>query len=386
MALSASVLGAQNNDSQLKLKGLQTYCSATVDMLNAVQHQKHSRSDGVLAAVRLLEFYEVLFGFGAKLNSANSNLASWWRHNDGQLALILHRGPYSFQHGPAHTLFVDARYNTALSHLTRRKRCPLDDSDWKTIPWIYCKKSIKDRLVDILVHLPGLMQDMDILQELTLIAPAGEWKKKVLKSCLGLKEALRRWETEIGQELERFDYTVSTTPLKPPSTDREVSLLHLSTLYWAISLAVDTSLGTLLVQNARSGGVEGDCEDDSETESTSSMATSGKGDSSSRRQLKDQDDRRTLLRTYAYKIAHAIPLLFEPESGAFGCNVALFPLLSAWRFLSMTEPVDKPSPEHQIILKLSEKQFQGTSVGRFSASLKRDVWNHKQSGHAAKKD
>lgn len=59
MGLSASVLGAQNNDSQLKLKGLQTYCSATVDMLNAVQHQKHSRSDGVLAAVRLLEFYEV---------------------------------------------------------------------------------------------------------------------------------------------------------------------------------------------------------------------------------------------------------------------------------------------------------------------------------------
>lgn len=230
------------------------------------------------------------------------------------------------------------------------------------------------------------MQDMDILQESTLTAPAGEWKKKVLKSSLGLKEALRRWETEIGQELGRFDYTVSTTPLKPPSTDREVSLLHLSTLYWAISLAVDTSLGALLAQNARSGGVEGDCEDDSETESTSSMATSGKGDSSSRRQLKDQDVRRTLLRTYAYKIAHAIPLLFEPESGAFGCNVALFPLLSAWRFLSMTEPVDKPSPEHQIILKLSEKQFQGTSVGRFSASLKRDVWNHKQSGHAAKKD
>lgn len=59
MALSASVLGAQNNDPQLKLKGLQTYCSATADMLHAVQHRRHSRSDGVLAAVRLLEFYEV---------------------------------------------------------------------------------------------------------------------------------------------------------------------------------------------------------------------------------------------------------------------------------------------------------------------------------------
>jgi hypothetical protein len=58
MALSASVLGAQNHDMSLKLKGLQTYCSATADMLNAVQHRKRARSDGVLAAIRLLEFYE----------------------------------------------------------------------------------------------------------------------------------------------------------------------------------------------------------------------------------------------------------------------------------------------------------------------------------------
>jgi hypothetical protein len=61
VALSASVLGTQNDDTQLRLKGLQTYCSATVDMLTAVKHQRLSRSDGVLAAVRLLEFYEVLF-------------------------------------------------------------------------------------------------------------------------------------------------------------------------------------------------------------------------------------------------------------------------------------------------------------------------------------
>ena len=59
LALSAGVLGAKSDDGQLQLKGLQTYCDATADMFRAVQHPRRARADGTLAAVRLLEFYEV---------------------------------------------------------------------------------------------------------------------------------------------------------------------------------------------------------------------------------------------------------------------------------------------------------------------------------------
>lgn len=53
------MLAGQYNDSQLRIKGLQAYTKAVQEMAAAVQSPKRSSSDGALAAVSLLEFYEV---------------------------------------------------------------------------------------------------------------------------------------------------------------------------------------------------------------------------------------------------------------------------------------------------------------------------------------
>ncbi|KAG8407438.1 hypothetical protein J3459_018515 [Metarhizium acridum] len=236
---------------------------------------------------------------------------------------------------------------------------------------MYCNKSIGDRFVIVLVHLPGVVEGMGIVQDAASIDLVEKWKKKAFESCLMLRKAMQMWELDIGPELERFDYTVSPTPLKPPFTDREVLLLHLSTLFWAISMAVDSSLGRLYGQSLESSAFEADTGAGVGTKDPLPTPTSV---DEARREFESTDAGLGMLPMYAFKIAHSIPLLFERESGAFGCNVALFPLLSAWRFFATTEMPGEPRPEHQIISNLLTKEFQGTSVGRFAETLKRNVW------------
>lgn len=59
LALSASMLAEKNGDAQLRIKGVQGYMEAIQEMAVALKSPKRSSSDGVLAAVRLLAFYEV---------------------------------------------------------------------------------------------------------------------------------------------------------------------------------------------------------------------------------------------------------------------------------------------------------------------------------------
>lgn len=222
------------------------------------------------------------------------------------------------------------------------------------------------------------MEDDDSLQAATASALAREERQRTIASALAMKKALLTWEIEMGPELERFDYTASPTPLKPPSNDREVSLLHLSNLFWAISLAVDSTLGTLYKQSSPYEPLDADYEDGSETGSSLPTPDSLGEDQTGATEPKDALTGIQVLRMYAYKIAHSIQLLLVPESGAFGCNVSLFPLLATWRFLATTEPPDEPSPERQMIEKLFGKEFQGTRIGRYAASLQRHVWESQQ--------
>lgn len=59
LAMSASVIGHQNNDSQLIIKGLKAYSEAIQEMGKAVSCNSRRLGDGLLAASRLMEFYEV---------------------------------------------------------------------------------------------------------------------------------------------------------------------------------------------------------------------------------------------------------------------------------------------------------------------------------------
>lgn len=59
LSMSASVLGGQANDQHLKIKGMQTYSQAIEEMSLALKDPSRATGDGLLAASRLMEFYEV---------------------------------------------------------------------------------------------------------------------------------------------------------------------------------------------------------------------------------------------------------------------------------------------------------------------------------------
>lgn len=117
LAVSTSIIGAQNEDTQLKMKGLEAYGVAVNEMNKSLRDPVRCRGDGLLAAVRLLRIYEVLFGSNPNPNvpaktSSSSQADGYCGHSDGETALILARGPYGAQSGPGHYLFLDSRMNS----------------------------------------------------------------------------------------------------------------------------------------------------------------------------------------------------------------------------------------------------------------------------------
>lgn len=64
VAVSAAVIGAQQNDDQLRLKGLQAYYNSIREMAKALGRPYQFQSDGLTAANRMMQLYEVFtFGF-----------------------------------------------------------------------------------------------------------------------------------------------------------------------------------------------------------------------------------------------------------------------------------------------------------------------------------
>jgi hypothetical protein len=58
-ALSLSTLSVHNNDAGLRMRGLQAYSTAVRKLTYAVAQPNRSTEDGLLAAIRLMCFYEV---------------------------------------------------------------------------------------------------------------------------------------------------------------------------------------------------------------------------------------------------------------------------------------------------------------------------------------
>lgn len=59
LATSLSMLGDRDNNATLKLNGLQTYTRAVQSMVTAIRSSRQGNTDGLLAAVRFMIYFEV---------------------------------------------------------------------------------------------------------------------------------------------------------------------------------------------------------------------------------------------------------------------------------------------------------------------------------------
>lgn len=116
-------------------------------------------------------------------------------------------------------------------------RCPFNKKAWKTVPWLRHKKTTKDQLLDCLQELPAILEQVTALFAMRAGGQrVDELKKRIIAQCEALNLELTAWHDKICPHILKFDYT-ATVPLLVPENDVDVSLHHLSIIYW-ISLMI----------------------------------------------------------------------------------------------------------------------------------------------------
>ncbi|OAQ65870.2 AIG2-like protein [Pochonia chlamydosporia 170] len=324
LALSVSLLGERTKDTATRVSGLLLYDQAVRETSNALQSAKRAKTDGVLAAVRLMALHEAMFS-----PLENRQVKGWRRHNDGQLALFLLRGPSAFISQPSHQLFVDGRLNIIIAAITRRTKSPLSAKEWQTVPWEIHEKCVKDRLLDIMNEIPWILEQQDNLQNL----PPSHQKDKVpgiLHQCKRQAMALEKWRRhdETDAVLSMFDLQDEDEPLPSPKDEVELAGLHLTGLYWIAGLLLYSTLWTVSdVVN----GVQRD-----EVNQKSKVY-----------------ERAT--RAYAKRMAYSVHLFFEESSSEFEKSTGLYPLIMASQLYRRVKPVPEEQGAREAIRRLVDE-------------------------------
>ncbi|KAF4466934.1 hypothetical protein FALBO_6202 [Fusarium albosuccineum] len=351
MALSTATLGAENNDNNLKAKSLQAYGLAMKQLAVSLKQQS-PHNDGVLAAVQLMRTFELLFGAdpeSQETGGLSSQTQSFRRHIDGETSLILSRGPNDTWSSSGRQLLADGRLSLITAYISRRWRSPFSHPEWKQARlWHSVADSPINKLLDIMVEIPGLLQDLDVMRQAPTPEEAQKLHTDLSAKCEACELALLAWEVEIGDDLRTYDYTANTVPL--PQNEDDLALLYLSHLYWMSCLMLFSTMGFCELEDPRA------------------KAEGGFGD------LLSSSAQRTAM-SYAYRIAHSIDLLFQPPAGTYSAAASFFPLGNALRYLIMLETYGSQnilSKERLMLIKAFKRPFLGSFVGRFLRNLQAD--------------
>ncbi|OBS24820.1 hypothetical protein FPOA_05357 [Fusarium poae] len=346
MALSTATLGAHSNDMQLTRKSQQAYGLALQQMAFSLDSSRQDK-DGMLAAIQLMRVYEQLFGRNFIEDPRRPTTQGFKKHIDGETALILSRGPDDVWSSMGRQLLADGCLTLINTCVSRRKRSPFSQKQWKRMPlWRLVTDSPLNKLIDILVEVPGLLEDLDILRQASY--PNGSELANALKgTCHACVLDLLCWEADIGHVLTAYDYTVVGKALPLPKNDDDLAVIYLSCYYWMTCLMVYSTMGFCELEDQKIG-IKLDLMDCP----SQIIATS-----------------------YAYRIAHAIHLLFQPPAGDYSSVAVFFPLGNAIRYLIMTETYggqSMMSNERLLITKVFTKPLLGSFVGQFLKNLQAD--------------
>lgn len=225
-----------------------------------------------------------------------------------------------------------------ISSFVRRQRCRLSDPVWKSAPWAILPKTPKDKLLDIMVDIPGLMEDSHHLEEEA--DPSSndpDLRIKVLEECWRIDGELTSWEEDLAPrhalaELRARGY-------ENPTAD-DVAVAQSMTLYWTACLLTYSSLRKTLLSGP----------------SSSPGATAALPD-------------RTDPMIHCAAIADIVEIFFQPSAGMFGWHAAPFPMGAALMVLGSTW--DKKGPPPPVMLKILSyfsRERGGQTVGDFLSS------------------
>ncbi|KAK7587931.1 hypothetical protein V3481_010621 [Fusarium oxysporum f. sp. vasinfectum] len=227
---------------------------------------------------------------------------TWLKHSTGQKAIILANSPESYVKGHAHQLFVNGRLHLIYPEIHNQTRSPFNSPEWKSIPWSRISKSPKDKLVDILLEIPGLLEDLS----------------------LGLTDQTQTHHSlreQLQARCHLCDIQLRPSQVFNPSPE-DFAIAHLSMIYWATC----SMLCQIMHRTA------------------------------------DDDDTDPWL--YCHKILLMVPFFQRPDMGAIFINFLGFPVGRVISFL--TRQVEPRTAElRELLQKIFQNQHQGSQLRAF---------------------
>ncbi|OJD13437.1 hypothetical protein AJ78_06110 [Emergomyces pasteurianus Ep9510] len=333
LAICLSTAGRTGNNKWEKEEGLRYYMESLSEMSAALANRTRGNIITLCVMSRLYSLYEVFFGQDDQDRIAQAR--NWRNHINGELAIMTSQPPETYTSGYLHQFFVDGRLHLTTSAVQARKKIILSNPEWKTVPWSEIPKTPKDFLLDILVEIPTLLENLDIMRA----CPDPEIQKlqqyELLHACWELESEVTRWRFELGIT----DMTYSLDAEQSSFSFDYLAASHIMCLYWAICIIIYSSLRIL---------------------------------SSPQVVLPPHTDPRI----YCCRIAKAMPLLLHPRSGAYGVHLASFPVAMALMYLSAVDG-DAIHEEKQIIFNAFRRSGYGETVERFNQSMRcQDAKSH----------
>ncbi|OCL10305.1 hypothetical protein AOQ84DRAFT_395 [Glonium stellatum] len=222
LAVSVSRIGRNNKDSSMIENGMELYGRALLRVNRTLQDQNQAQGDEILAACRLLSFYEQFnVPRPSTIPEKLSQARNWQHHVQGSGKLIELREPRKLCSKYGHRMFVEARMSGVILAIANRKTTFLSTPEWSTVPWEGTPKTIRDELIDIMVLVPHICEEFDKINACRDISRVVQRGQILVGKCWKLDDYLQKWYREFIFQL--FGHVVEAERLSIVQTINTVS-------------------------------------------------------------------------------------------------------------------------------------------------------------------
>ncbi|KAK0734787.1 hypothetical protein B0T26DRAFT_689648 [Lasiosphaeria miniovina] len=281
----------------MEVEGRRMYGRALASLKRSLSRNPESNVAAVIAA-KLLSNFEMFF---SSEKQAFLESRGWEQHHAGETALLVACGPAGCSRGSSHEIFIDDRVDLLLSAIKARKKSPLSTDEWKTQPWSETPKNLKDVLVDVLIHMPGLLEEFDHMRLCQDENKKARRRQRLLARCSIYQGELQKWKAIVCPAGEM---DVSCLGRAEP-TQGNVAIVHGLTLYWTTCILLYTT------QQLASGP---------------EPVLPAHADPA----------------IYIRNIVDTVPLLLRRKAGLYGQHAAILPLAVALQYaLALGSPMDE---------------------------------------------
>ncbi|KIW27499.1 hypothetical protein, variant [Cladophialophora immunda] len=169
-AFSLTIFGRHHRQAEIEVNGAIHYDKTVRALSSRLSNVGAPGSENLIVPIMILLMHS---------SSTPDPQASAF-HIQGLLKLIQICGPERFATGPLRFAFESCRATLVTVSLITRTRTFLEQPEWLSEPWAICgeyNKNPQNRLVDILVHIPGFLQDQAQLEQ----APSEQFRLELIQ-------------------------------------------------------------------------------------------------------------------------------------------------------------------------------------------------------------